>query len=192
MKKNPVTAVNDFLYKIEKEVTWILFFLMLLLLVAQVLCRYVLKMPLAWSEELVRLAYIAVSFSGASIAVRENTHISINILPSIINIFTKGDESKTKKVLFVTDTLMYIVCFLFWVWITYQVFKYTGEVKGGTMLTSALQFPQWYVYISVCVFSLLLTIHYLLNLIEHFILKGEKPTTVVEGQLAASGEEGLE
>ena len=64
--------INDILFSIEKEVTWVLFLAMLILLVIQVVCRYVLNMPLAWSEEICRLLYIAVSFIGAAIATRED------------------------------------------------------------------------------------------------------------------------
>ena len=67
---------------------------MLALLLIQVFCRYLFEMPLAWAEELVRYTYIAVSFLGAAVALRERTHISIDILPSIINSKVKDENKK--------------------------------------------------------------------------------------------------
>ena len=93
-KKSIVTVVNDFLYRIEKEVCWVAFLVMLILLVVQVACRYVLKMPLAWSEELARFVYVSVSFLGASIAIRESSHITINLLPSILRKFQKDEQKQ--------------------------------------------------------------------------------------------------
>ena len=128
-EKNPVTMINDILFSIEKEVTWVLFLAMLILLVIQVVCRYVLNMPLAWSEEICRLLYIAVSFIGAAIATRERSHISINILPAIVNGITHHDEKKTNRILMGCDVIMSVICIVFWGWLTVILTNYTITVK---------------------------------------------------------------
>ena len=76
--KSIVTKVNDRICAVEKTLTWIVFSIMLALLVIQVICRYCFDWPLAWAEELVRYTYIGVSFLGAAVAVRENSHICID------------------------------------------------------------------------------------------------------------------
>ena len=83
-KKGLLTRINDRFCSVEKTVTWIAFAVMLGLLLIQVFCRYVFSMPLAWAEELVRYTYIGVSFTGAIVAVRERSHIGIDIILSLM------------------------------------------------------------------------------------------------------------
>ena len=189
-KKNPVTMINDILFSIEKEVTWVLFLAMLILLVIQVVCRYVLNMPLAWSEEICRLLYIAVSFIGAAIATRERSHISINILPAIVNGITHHDEKKTNRMLMGCDVIMSVICIVFWGWLTVILTNYTITVKNLNTLTPAIQFPQYIVYVACVVSGALIVIHYLLNMIEMFINKESmKPVEDADLAEAADGKE---
>lgn len=170
-KKNPVTWINDLIFNIEKEVTWVLFLAMLILLVVQVACRYALHMPLAWSEEIARYAYIYVSFLGAAIAVRERSHISINIMPALVNALDKHNEHVTNIVLYICDILMSIICIAFWAWMTMQLYVYTMDVKNLGTLTPALMQPIWIVYMGPTVGAGLMTIHYTLNFLEMLITR---------------------
>ena len=98
-KKSMITRISDGFCKVEKTVTWIAFAIMLALLLIQVICRYVFSMPLAWAEEMVRYTYIAVSFVGAIVAVRERSHIGIDIILSIIKKIAKNDAKKEQRLL---------------------------------------------------------------------------------------------
>ncbi len=42
--------------------------------------RYVLNMPLSWSEEITRLMIVWLSFVGAYVAMRENKHIGFDVI----------------------------------------------------------------------------------------------------------------
>jgi TRAP-type transport system small permease protein len=46
----------------------------------QVLVRFVFKYPLPWTEEVARLAFVYSIFVGATVAVRENDHISVDVV----------------------------------------------------------------------------------------------------------------
>ena len=48
----------------------------------QVVCRFVLKIPTSWSEETVRFCFVWIIFLGAAVAVRENTHLMLDMLTS--------------------------------------------------------------------------------------------------------------
>ena len=53
---------------------------MTLVIFAQVIFRYILKSPLAWSEELARYLFVWVSFIGSVVAARRNQHIGVEML----------------------------------------------------------------------------------------------------------------
>ncbi len=47
---------------------------------AQVLCRYVLKSPLPWSTDILRLAFTYLVFWGAAWCVREKGNLNVDVL----------------------------------------------------------------------------------------------------------------
>lgn len=49
---------------------------------AQVICRYVLKSPLPWSQDVLRLAFTYLVFWGAAWCVKEKGHLNIDVLLS--------------------------------------------------------------------------------------------------------------
>jgi TRAP-type C4-dicarboxylate transport system permease small subunit len=50
----------------------------------QVLVRFVLKYPLPWTEEVARLSFVYSIFVGATLAVRENDHISVDVVLAVL------------------------------------------------------------------------------------------------------------
>lgn len=55
----------------------ILFWLLALVVFVQFFTRYVLNDSLGWTEEIARYLLVAVTFAGSAVAVRRNTHISV-------------------------------------------------------------------------------------------------------------------
>lgn len=167
-KKSPVTVVADIFCRIEKEITWICFFIMLILMVIQVFCRYIFDWPLAWAEELIRYIYLGVSFTGASIAVRENSHICIDILPNIVDAASKHSQKAKKIILTISDTAANIVGALFWGYMLNVFIAYLQGVIASGKISVANQWPMWIIYLPVVVCSGLMVLHYVLNAIEVF------------------------
>lgn len=60
----------------------ICFICMVILVFAQVICRYALNDALSWSEELASYFFHWATFLGASVAFYENTHISVTYFVS--------------------------------------------------------------------------------------------------------------
>ena len=54
--------------------------LILVLVLAQVVMRYVFNTPLTWSEELAVFVMIWLTFIGSLICMRDNEHIEVTIL----------------------------------------------------------------------------------------------------------------
>ena len=71
--------------RLEYAVSLPLFIGMLALMFVQVVSRYVLQIPMVWSEELVRFMFISVTYLGCAIATQERGHIEINFIESIID-----------------------------------------------------------------------------------------------------------
>lgn len=166
-KKNIVTKVNDGFYITEKTITWIVFSIMILLLLIQVFCRYVFKMPLAWAEETIRYTYIAVSFVGAAVALREKSHITIDILPTLIKKI-KNDKRR-EVVAHCVDIFSSVVQLVFFILLSMWMFKYTIDLQVKNQITTANQWPMYLMSLPVAVSCVLCIIHSALNGLESII-----------------------
>ena len=60
---------------LEYYLTAVLFTLLILVCFLQVLFRFVLSLPLAWTEELSRYLFILLVYVGASAAAGEGKHV---------------------------------------------------------------------------------------------------------------------
>jgi TRAP-type C4-dicarboxylate transport system permease small subunit len=67
-------------YKFEDWFTFAVFWLLALDVFYQFFTRYVIQDSAAWTEEIARYLLIVVTFVGASMAVRRNTHIHVEFL----------------------------------------------------------------------------------------------------------------
>lgn len=184
-KKHPVATIADMFCQVEKEITWICFFIMLIIMVIQVFCRYVFDLPLAWAEELVRYIYLGTSFMGATIAVRENSHICINILPNIVGAISKNSKRAEKVTLGISDIIANVVCTIFWGYMLQTFIAYLQGVIASGKISVANQWPMWSIYLPVVICSGLMVFHYILNIIETCI-RLKQPESVMQ----ADGEGG--
>ncbi|AWB65851.1 C4-dicarboxylate ABC transporter permease [Saccharobesus litoralis] len=66
--------------RFEDYISLTLFWALALILFAQFFTRYVLNVPLGWSEEVARYLLILLAFAGSCIASRNNSHIGVTIL----------------------------------------------------------------------------------------------------------------
>ncbi|HSB71642.1 MAG TPA: TRAP transporter small permease [Candidatus Methylomirabilis sp.] len=67
---------------IQSVVRWVVIVLMLVMTLTvsmQIVFRYVFNVPLGWSEEMARFAFVWVSFFGASALMRVREHINVTI-----------------------------------------------------------------------------------------------------------------
>jgi TRAP-type C4-dicarboxylate transport system permease small subunit len=73
-------AVDLSVYRWEDWITLAMFWLLALDVFYQFFTRYVLANSASWTEEIARYLLIIVTFLGASMAVRRNTHIQVEFL----------------------------------------------------------------------------------------------------------------
>ena len=67
------------IYGWEDWVSFLLFWLLAFIVFYQVFTRYFLGDPAGWTEEIARYFLVAVVFVGASMAVRKNNHIQVDV-----------------------------------------------------------------------------------------------------------------
>jgi TRAP-type C4-dicarboxylate transport system permease small subunit len=72
--------VSNLLLRGTELVVMILMAILLLIVVASVLFRYILLSPLTWSEEVGRYMMIWLGFLAASIAVRQGLHVGVDFV----------------------------------------------------------------------------------------------------------------
>ena len=86
----------------------------------QILARFVFRMPLPWSEELLRMSFIWVTFIGASLGMSRGIHLSVNFFPNLLpRLGTSiiGFMSKLVAIGFAVTAI--VLCWNFW-WAAYH------------------------------------------------------------------------
>nr|WP_279326038.1 TRAP transporter small permease [Bacillus sp. FJAT-47783] len=115
----------------------------------QVLFRFVLDQPLAWTEELSRYLLVWITFLGAGYAMSVKAHPSIEI------VFERGNKL-VKRIMIVVSSALII--FFFWHIVT-NSFEF---IERSMMQTSpSLQLPMGYVYTVIPISSILFVINVL-------------------------------
>ena len=85
--KRSIQKVDKSLSMIENAVIILGLSAMFLILLAQVIMRYVFSRPLTWSEEAARFIFVYVSFIGISYAYRQKGHIRMEV---VVNLFPQA------------------------------------------------------------------------------------------------------
>ena len=125
--------------------------LMVIIVFIQVFCRYVLNNSLSWSEELVRYIFVWQVWLGASLGMRINEHIRVDM-------FVKKLPEAAKKVL---DLLIIILLLWFYGALVVYGFQYLQSAIDRNMTSTALQIPLAWVYGSLPIGSFIIAIRYL-------------------------------
>lgn len=132
-----------------QRVCHVLLFVFMAVLVAvtfwQVLCRFVLRIPCSWAEEVVRLAFVWLIFVGAALAVREHTHLSLDILTGRL----KGTARRISSVLVLVSMIVIAAVMLV------GGMEYVMRSAGKTMVTLSLPANCTYVSIPLSAFFMM-------------------------------------
>ncbi|MBP7494183.1 MAG: TRAP transporter small permease [Spirochaetales bacterium] len=151
--------VKRFYDLFEEYLTCGFFLLIFLLMVGGVLLRYVFGISFAWNIELCRYSFVWLTFIGSAYVRRNDGHIKIDLFSNYLN----------KK-------LPWIGRFLFWIiiklvsiiYLTLLIyFSYMLSIKSWHFKSQAMQIPQFFLYISVGIGSLM----YIMREITDFMKK---------------------
>ena len=151
----------DFIDSLVKKICIFLAGLMVLTVVLQVVCRYLLKNPLPWTEELSRYLLIWLSFLGGSSLVRLQENMFVDFF------ITKMPP----KILIVCKRVLNSVVVVFLILILWYAIQIYPKVSAR-QVTPALQMSIFYVQVSVIIGLVLMMIQ-TINLLLSDILKRE-------------------
>lgn len=129
--------------------------IMVLIVFVQVIFRYVFNNSLSWSEELVRYIFMWQVWLGASLGMRINEHIRVDM-------FVKKLPLVGQKVIDVIVTVGILCFYFFLIW---YGFVYLKDVIAKNMLSTALRLPLAFVYVSLPFGSVVIVLRYFAVLI---------------------------
>lgn len=121
--KRSIQKVDKCLSMIENAVIILGLSAMFLILLAQVIMRYVFSRPLTWSEEAARFIFVYVSFIGISYAYRQKGHIRMEV---VVNLFPQA----VRRGLEVLINLGTIALFCYMIPFSFRFIGIQAGVKG--------------------------------------------------------------
>lgn len=138
----------------------LMMFVMVVVVFLQVVYRFVLDNPLAWTEETARYLLVWITFLGAAYAMGSKAHIGVDLFMNML-------PKSLRKILLIITTLLSLVFFAVMVTQGYILSQRT------MMQTSpAMGLPMGYVYLVIPISGVLLMINLLYTVIGD--LRGEE------------------
>lgn len=148
-----IKMINQINTAIKYIVSTMLVFLTILV-VLQVTTRFVINVPLAWTEEIAKYLMIYIVFFGSGLAMRNNQHIAIDFMVEIL-------KGKSKVVL---EKIILWICGIFSVFLIYFGSQLTFRVIEQS--TPTLQYSMAWAYAAIPLGALLMLLNIIAALID--------------------------
>ncbi|MDA3948363.1 MAG: TRAP transporter small permease [Spirochaeta sp.] len=132
MKSITDSAVTRGIARVQQGIVLILLMVIPVLVVIQVLLRYVLQMPLMGIEEIMLFPTIWLYMLGGGVASYERDHIQAGIVALYI---------KNERRLAIFYFIRTVVSFIISIWLTYWAFKYFLYSMSVWKLSNLLYLP---------------------------------------------------
>jgi TRAP-type C4-dicarboxylate transport system permease small subunit len=130
--------------------------------IVSVILRYVFSISFVWSEEMLTMVFVATTFFGAALGIRESEHITITN-------FVEGMPAKAKRFFKILSQLIIIIVSLYMIYFSIRIINKVGKVPSpATGIHKG-------VYYSVIPLSFGVTIFYSLITILSEFFHIEKP-----------------
>lgn len=187
MKKTPFRIfflIDDFLQKIESVIlVWTLLSILFFAFIP-VFLRIFFDTSIIWAPELNRLLVLWIGFLGASLAVKENRHISLELLTQFL-----PNKWKPVAQLFVYSFVIYVTGAF--TYISYHFYNFELEmINIGDYLFGSV--AKTYFKIIYPIGFGLMTYHYIVKLLEVLLVFANAKSTrgiTKQPQLSKSAEE---
>lgn len=150
--------------RLEKTLLGLIMCLLIIMGFVQVICRFVLEVPLAWAEELMTFSMIWVTYLGASTATHERKHI-------LVSMFVDKLPKPVAKAFTILSQLLWLFCTVVMAWLGYSMTA-SYIKRGATSLGGG--YPYWVAAIVIPISMLLMSIRIVLLIIA--TLRGESDT----------------
>lgn len=146
--------ISHFVGKMIEKILLALMVVLVAVTFMQVLARFVFKIPISWSQEMVKLCFVWIIFMGAAIAVKEGAHLTLDMISSHL------PEGMQRIIRIMVLSLMLLCAVI----MLYGGGRYCINCASKTMITMPL--PADVQYISMPI-SALFMIWYLLEQLCH-------------------------
>lgn len=157
-----VVKMVDALNKVVGIILALMLGVMSILVIVQVISRFVIHFPLTWSEELSRYLMAYTVFVGASLAMRHNKLISIELLPELLG----GNKRK------IVTIIALLISIVFFVILFKQGIDMLDHVKAQT--SAGLGISMSIPYASIPVGSFLLVLNSVAAILDELTSKKEE------------------
>lgn len=127
-----------------------------------VVLRYVLDLPTTWQDEIARYLIIWGTLIGASVALRDNSHIRVEML---YQMFPKKSQHWINIFANIVSMAFFIFLIVYGIELVQQKFA-TGQTSTGGV-------PLWFIYIILPLSGLMLTVRITERLVRLFQGKPE-------------------
>lgn len=130
--------------------------------IVSVIMRYVFSISFVWSEEMLTMVFVATTFFGAALGIRESEHITITN-------FVESMPLKVRRVVKILSQVIIIVVSVYMIYYSIRIINKVGKVP------SPATGIQKGIYYSIIPISFCITIFYsLVNMASEFF-SIEKP-----------------
>ncbi|MFS0644086.1 TRAP transporter small permease [Siminovitchia sp. 179-K 8D1 HS] len=150
--------LSNIVYQIEKLLAIALCSAMLISLSAGVLYRYILNLPLTWSDETAIFSLVWLTFIGGSMSIKRQDSAAVSI-------FMDKLKGKLRQTLF---GLGIAVLAAFLIYIFYLSLTWLSSSNIAIQRSSAMGMPMIYAYASIPVSFFFMIIHTLELFINNF------------------------
>lgn len=150
----------------ERFVAGALLIAVFAIIIFQVFTRYVLNMPLPWSEEVARLLVVWLTFVGAGFVASRNAHIAVDILAVYL-------PRKLATATQIFSMLTVVAASAYMVWAALSLMLLTGPLR-----MTATSLPMPLLYGAVFVGYLMILGHTALSIVMYLRHPAEVPDAV--------------
>jgi C4-dicarboxylate transporter DctQ subunit len=158
-----MNTLKKFLNNIEEIIVVPLVAVMTVVIVMQVIFRYVLKGSLPWSEELARYLMVWVTFVGASIGVKKGAHVGVEALVMAL----------PKKAQTIAKYLGIIISVIFCIVVFSAGLGILQKQIIGHQVSPAMRIPMWWAYAAVPVGAFLMAVRFIQLLFKNKAVSAE-------------------
>lgn len=147
--------INRILLKLEEVIMVVSSFGLLFAIFIQVVCRYLLKIPTPWAEELARYLFVWMSFVGSAYALANMSHIEINLIDQVVQKSFRSSR-RMGRIIEAAGIVLTIV-FLCVFGVVFSEFLSNIARRGQT--SASMQIPMIYPMGSILLGTVLTTFH---------------------------------
>jgi TRAP-type C4-dicarboxylate transport system permease small subunit len=149
-----MSKISDYLDKISRFIVLLASIIMVMIIMLQVFCRYMLNSPLSWPEELTIYLMAYMVFIGSAVAVKSHEHIGVDLFVNML-----PERARAVVFIIIKLAIMLFAFFLFKAGVDFAFF-------GWPMVSDALRISMFWPRLSMPVGGLLMIIHLTYQIIE--------------------------